>query len=509
MAESDHAIDLGRVRYRVAVDRARGLLSLLGFVRAAWPFHNPGVPLHVGWYLEALCEHLEALSRAEITGLAVALPPGFGKSLAAAVYWPVWHALTVSSEDNWIEGSCDVNLCLRDARNHRDLLDSVFFRDRWGDKMRVSRGENAPQAAGLFAWDARNDEGEPWRSAEASRYALTVGEKGKGVGWRGSMQLFDDPFQPVPTPSALKCAQVRDHVDSLSRAVDVNRVLRRAVVGHRTSQFDLHDYARESGWTCLTLPLEYNAQRYSLPLEDDRALRPTSIGEGGDHRTSEGELLCPEMVDEEGVKRRKQERGTDDLYAALDLQDPPEGQRILTLESFGASYKNLPSRGYGTWSWDLRFSERQSKHLSWVVGQYWWRDGSDVFLVEEKRQQWGFMDGAEQCKEGAKRRAGAVLIENKANGPAQVSLLRDVVPGLKLIEPVGSKIERAQAAGPFFQHVHLPDAPWIIDWLKEVKNFPRSPDDRVDAMTQFLCWTFLGAGAGKQGVDRYSGLRTR
>lgn len=59
--------------------RKRHKASLLEFVKDYWSILEPGRPFVEGWALKSVCEHLEAVSRGEITRLLINVPPGFMK----------------------------------------------------------------------------------------------------------------------------------------------------------------------------------------------------------------------------------------------------------------------------------------------------------------------------------------------------------------------------------------------------------------------------------------------
>ncbi len=91
------------------------------------------------------------------------------------------------------------------------------------------------------------------------------------------------------------------------------------------------------------------------------------------------------------------------------------------------------------------------------------------------------------------------LVEDKANGPAVISQLKAVVPGLVPVEPQGSKVARASAVSPFVEagNVYLPApeiAAWAEPFVEECASFPLSAhDDQVDAMSQALTRLLLQA----------------
>jgi len=55
--------------------------TLVGFVREAWHVLEPETPYKPSWHHDALCDHLEAIHRREITRLQINQPPGTAKAL--------------------------------------------------------------------------------------------------------------------------------------------------------------------------------------------------------------------------------------------------------------------------------------------------------------------------------------------------------------------------------------------------------------------------------------------
>lgn len=482
---------------RIALDRARGLNSLVRFVEIVWPTIAPSSAFVPGWHLDILCEHLEALTRCEIDRLVVAMPPGFGKSLVCSIAWPVWHWLK-EPRDDVLSCSVDPGLAKSFARASRALIESKRFQARWGDKLGGARGREVADGAGEYY--AAYPDGEDV-AVGGVRVSFSIGSR--GVGWHVNNVVIDDPLQPTDC-GPLACGKVRDYVGgTLRRAAKPGQPYRILIAGQRLSKYDLADYGRERGWPRLVLPLEYDPQRYSLPDSDDRNLRRTGIGKG-DLRTMPGELLCPALKDAAEVERLKIESAQ---YDAQQNQDPREdGDTAFPASKFGCTFRNVPRQGRGVWSWDFRFSDRRGKSLSWVVGQYWWRKDNDSYLVEELRDQVGFDGSVAMLLQGLELHPGPVWIENKANGAAIEQHLRGHVPGMILIEPVGSKADRADATQPYLKHLHLPDvtrSSWIVEWLAEVGTFPRQPDDRVDAMTQYVCRAYIkGQSSGLEALRR-------
>ena len=72
--------------------------SLYDFVRQAWPIVEPGVPFIASWHIEAICEHLEAITSGEIRKLLINIPPRHSKSTIVSVMFPIWEWLARPQE---------------------------------------------------------------------------------------------------------------------------------------------------------------------------------------------------------------------------------------------------------------------------------------------------------------------------------------------------------------------------------------------------------------------------
>ena len=83
-----------------------------------------------------------------------------------------------------------------------------------------------------------------------------------------------------------------------------------------------------------------------------------------------------------------------------------------------------------------------------------------------------------------------ILVEDKANGPAILSLLKKQVTGLVPVQPDVSKDERLHSIAPIFEagNFYLPsNHPMAKDIVDELISFPNSDnDDIVDAISQGL-----------------------
>lgn len=112
--------------------------GLIEFVRYFWDVLEPTTPLVEGWPLDAVCEHLEAVTFGEITRLLINVPPGFMKSMMTDVMWPAWEWGPMNMPSTrYVTFSYAATLTQRDNGKFRDLLTSQKFKELWGSRLEV------------------------------------------------------------------------------------------------------------------------------------------------------------------------------------------------------------------------------------------------------------------------------------------------------------------------------------------------------------------------------------
>lgn len=204
---------------------------------------------------------------------------------------------------------------------------------------------------------------------------------------------------------------------------------------------------------------------------------------------AEGRALVPEL---HPLEKLLETRATlsPSQWSALYQQSPVADGGNIFDEAWLKTWTALPeSFDEVVQSWDMTFKDTDGS--DYVVGQLWGRAGVNYYLLEQTRARMGFTASKAAVLAMCARHpeTTAVLIEDKANGPAVMDALRDDVPGLLPVEPDGSKTARAYAVTALFAagNVWLPDAAWRADYDEELTAFPAGAhDDQVDATTQAL-----------------------
>ena len=97
--------------------------SLHYFVKNAWAIVEPNRAFVDGWHVRCICDHLEAVSRGDISRLLINCPPGCMKSLLVSVFYPAWQWITNPAWRS-LYASYDAALSMRDSMRCRDIVRS-------------------------------------------------------------------------------------------------------------------------------------------------------------------------------------------------------------------------------------------------------------------------------------------------------------------------------------------------------------------------------------------------
>src|ERR1017187_4132434 len=158
--------------------------SLREFVRQAWPIVEPSTPFVPGWHIDAIIDHLGAVSYGHIRNLLINVPPRHMKSLLVSVLWPAWE-WTRSPARRWLFSSYAATLSIRDSVKCRRLLESPWYKARWGHVFMLTGDQNAKM---------RFDNNR-------SGYRLSTSVGGAVTGEGGDRIVCDDPHNVADVTS--------------------------------------------------------------------------------------------------------------------------------------------------------------------------------------------------------------------------------------------------------------------------------------------------------------------
>ena len=152
-------------------------------------------------------------------------------------------------------------------------------------------------------------------------------------------------------------------------------------------------------------------------------------------------------------------------------------------------------------SWDLAFKDTAAS--DYVAGLVVGRVGANKYLLDYANERLDIVASMAAIEDWTAKwpQAIAKLIEDKANGPAVIQMLRNRVAGLIAVNPQGGKVSRAYAAQPEVEsgNVYLPHpniAGWTQGFIANAAAFPNAAhDDDVDAFTQAVIRWQAGGGA--------------
>lgn len=453
------------------------------FVQYAWEVLEPGKPLLWNWHLELVCETLQNLYLRHLAGescrLIINVPPRNLKSTIVTVCFPAW----VWIQENEIEGkkilgaskrflstSYAQSLSTKHAVDSRTLIQSDWFQRGWGHRFQLS--------------DEQDTKTEYLNNQRGHRIATSM--HGTATGKGGDFLTVDDPHDTTIAESEVqRKATIEAFDQKFTSRLDNKKTGAIVIVMQRLHQEDLTGHClKQGGWEHLCLPAEWEEEdgiTHVFPLSHEVVQR------------TQGDLLHPEREGPPELAAMKKALGSQG-YAGQYQQRPTAREGGIIKRAWCQNfYKVLPDRiSERVQSWDATFKDSQTS--DYVAGHAWIRSEGKFYLVDRFHDRADIVATMTAIKSFSAKHPKFILklIEDKANGPALIQMLKSKVPGLVPVTPEGSKDARMSAVAPLWEagNVYLPDpsiAPWIHDFIEEIVNFPNaSNDDDCDAMTQAL-----------------------
>lgn len=491
--------------------------SLIDFVRWNWHSLEPlSAPLVDGWPLEAICEHLEAVTDGEIHRLLITVPPGFMKSLLTNVFWPAWEwGPRNLPHMRYINFSYTGSLTERDNERFRDLMLDARFSGLWNDRFTLRKVGSVKVTNDKTGW----------------KLASSVG--GVATGERGNRILLDDAHNVKQGESqAVRTETVRWVREAMSNRL--NDMKRDAIVaiGQRVHEDDAGRALMDLGYDHLSIPMEYDMRRaYANGVDKFQ----TAIG-WEDPRETEGELAWPERFPADIITGMKETSGTFAWSAQYQQSPAPRGGGIIK-EHYWRLYPpdgeqfddrtgepiaplSYPPFDYVLVSVDTALTAKEEN--DWSACTCWgvYRNDNDmirVLLIHAWQARLEFHDLVERViltgrgMDKKTRRDGTtyevnlgwhadtVLIENKANGLSVVQEMARLCRGeefsIKVFDPRrdggGDIVARAHSVEAMFEAglVEAPDRDWANLVIDEVAAVPKGAhDDLASSAFQALKW---------------------
>lgn len=447
----------------IEVQRARAERSFAAYVRMAWPVLEPQSALKWGWSLDAICEHLEAVTDGHILRLLMNVPPGCMKSLLTGVLWPTWEWGPRGMQ--WLRylGTAHkLELGIRDNLKCRRLVQSQWYQDRW--PMKLTGDQNAKTKF----------ENDKTGFRETMPFTSLTGSRGDRV-------LLDDPLAVDHANSAadLRAAELSFREALPTRVNNEQSAI--VVIMQRLNQKDTSGIILSEGldYVHLCLPMRF---------EEERRCK-TSIG-FVDPRTVDGELLFPERFSEETVKDLEKTMGSYASAGQLQQRPAPRDGGMFKRAWFNV-VQAAPAGVKWVRGWDLAATEGAGDFtrgvkigrtkegrfiIADVVGGQLSPMNVDRLLIATASQD-GYL-----CKQSLPQDPGQA---GKAQSQYQTSKLAGYV--VEATPESGDKETRATplAAQAEAGNVDILFGEWNETYLNELTNFPNSKyKDQVDASSR-------------------------
>ncbi|WP_206432171.1 phage terminase large subunit [Sphingomonas sp. ABOLF] len=436
--------------------------SLAAFAKAAWPILEPSTELKWGWALDAICQHLEAVTSGEITRLLMNVPPGSMKSLLTGVIWPAWEwGPRAMPHHRFLATAHKQDLAVRDNLKCRRLIRSAWFQRLWPVVLTSDQ-------------DAKTKfENERTGFREAMAFTSMTGSRGDRV-------ILDDPHSVDDANSPVKlAADITTFREALPSRVNNDRSAI-VIVMQRLHEQDVSAVAVDLGYEHLMIPMRFEADRKCS----------TSIG-WSDPRTEDGQLMFPERFPEKQVRELETVLGSYATAGQLQQRPAPRSGGMFQRSDFEI-VEALPAGSRKTVrAWDFAATEvKPGRRPDWTVGLRMSLVGDTFYVEDVVRGQWKPSAVEQTLVSIASQDGAAVTIRmpedpgaaGKADAQTKIKLLKGYAA--KAVRPTGEKSVRARPASAQAEagNIKLVRGLWNTAFLDEVCVFPAGTnDDQVDA----------------------------
>ena len=211
-----------------------------------------------------------------------------------------------------------------------------------------------------------------------------------------------------------------------------------------------------------------------------------------------GDALCPEIgKDNKWLQMFKSNYladpngGGSRAWNALYLGRPTSAEGNIFKREWWQYYDKLPDKiplvGISV---DATFKDSDTSDF--VAIEVWGKLNGDYYLIDLIKRRMDFPETLKAIRYMADKYPNkhSILVEDKANGSAIISMLKHDIGGIVAITPKESKVGRANAITGIVEggNVYLPRySDFTGEFIDEFASFPNGVhDDLVDACTQFI-----------------------
>lgn len=456
------------------IDRRACAKSFAAFVQRAWHVLEPATELKWGWALDAICAHLEAVSRGEILNLLINVPPGCMKSLLVGVLFPAWEWGPRKRPDlRYIGTAHKQDLAVRDNLKCRRLIQSEWYQSRW--PILLTSDQNAKTK---FENDATG-------FREAMAFTSTTGS-------RGDRLILDDPLSvdDANSEANLNAAEIT-FTEALPTRLNSEKSAK-IVIMQRLHERDTSGLilSRKLSYVHLCLPMEFEAERRCQ----------TVIG-FEDPRQEDGELLFPERFPQTQVDELKRNMGSYATAGQFQQRPVPREGGMFKRHWFDV-VAAVPAGGTSVRGWDLAATKAAVSATSgpaYTAGVKVTEVGG-VYYVEDVRRERGSAGEVERLIKATAQQDGekvkiSIPQDPGQAGKAQVAAFARLLAGFncRFSPESGKKEDRALPVSAQAEagNIKLVKGDWNDAFLDEVCLFPGGTfKDQTDALSRAMADLF-------------------
>lgn len=436
--------------------------SLGEFARRAWHVLEPAQKYVHGWHIDAICEHLEAVSNGQIRRLLINVPPGMMKSLLTCVFWPMWEWGPRGEPHTRIIGaSYKEALALRDNMKCRRLVFSDWYQRLWPITL-----TNDQAAKGKFE-----------NTKTGFRQSMAAGSM---VGERGDRVLIDDPHSVEGALSDVERESTllwfRESVPTRLNNPDKSAIV---VIMQRLHDRDVSGYIikEKIGYEHLMLPMRFEKERRCS----------TSLG-FQDQRTEEGELLFPERFPLSVVEEAEKPMGPAAVAGQFQQRPTPRGGLMFNISKLkiGEPPADLIEH---TRFWDKAGTQDGGKRTAGLLMAFHEQTGI-YWILHVRKGQWNAANREPVIRQTAESDGKSVRVwveqEPGSGGKESAEYTVKGLAGwiIRAERPTGDKVLRAEPLSVQVErgNVMLAKGEWNQDFLDEAQLFPLGEfKDQIDA----------------------------
>jgi|TARA_R110000737_G_scaffold215603_3_gene232153 predicted phage terminase large subunit-like protein len=442
-------------------------MSYFEFFKEAFKVVEPAVQLDINWHHQYVCQLLQKEAeriiddKPKTEDLIINVPFRASKSLMCTILFPVWCWIR-DPKLRFITASYSASLSVEHSAKSRDVIQSKWFQDNWGDLFSIKPDQNTKQ-------HYVNDH-------TGNRRATSVGGTVTGAG--ASIIIVDDPISPKQAASQAERTHANDWYNTtLYSRLDNPRTGVRIIIMQRLHEDDL------SGYLLRNNPDGY--KHICIPAESSKILSPKGL-----LKFYKNDLFWDTRFSRKILQDYKYQLGSYEYAGQLQQQPAPADGGLIKKEWFNI-HKSFSDEIFMNWNFvvDPAYTSKENNDPSALLAYALYENEYYIRCVEEKYLEFPELVKYIQtfCQRNGYSRASKIYVEPKASGKSIVQTLRRNTR-LTVIEsksPSKDKVARISDVVNIIEggRVNLLDGMWVDNFISQCSQFPNARhDDMVDCL---------------------------